>query len=288
MASITPNHFFYLLATKQIDFANDTFKIRLMTSGFSFNRDADTVWADVSASELANGFGYTTGGSTLANVVVTEDDANDRTSIVWDSVDWTASGGSIGPSPGAIIIDDTVTNDPIVAYIQFSEEKTQVTGSDFTVATPGLYIQGDSTDQSTPSNNIYYLLATKAVDFSADVFKIRLMATGFTFDKDAHELWATISASEHANGNGYTTGGNTLGGVAIAVNDTDDRVEITWNDTYWIASGADLGPTPGAIIIDDTVANDPIVGYIDFGGEQTLADGGKGTITNPGVYLGAA
>ena len=287
MASITPNHFFYLLVTKQINFSSDTFKIKLMTSGFSFDRDADTEWADVSASELADGFGYTTGGSTLANVVVTEDDTEDRTSVVWDSVDWAASGGSIGPCPGAIIIDDTVADDPIVAYIEFSEEKTQVDGSDFTVATPGFYIQGDSTDQSTPSNHIYYLLATKSIDFSADVFKIRLMATGFTFNKDTHELWANASASEHATGNGYTTGGNTLAGVAIAENDTDDRVEIFWNDTYWIASGADLGPTPGAIIIDDTVANDPIVGYINFGGEQTLPDGGKGTITNPGVYIGA-
>jgi len=288
MASIVPNNFYYLLATKAINFSSDTFKIKLMDTGFIFDADAHEEWADVSASELSTGFGYTVGGSSLAGVAVTEDDANDRTSVVWSSVDWTASGGSIGPSPGAIIIDDTVTDDPIVAYIEFDEEKTQVDGSDFTVATPGLYIQGDTGDDSTPANHIYYLLATKAIDFANDVFKIRLMATGFTFDKDAHELWATISASEHANGNGYTTGGNTLAGVSLSVNDTDDRVEVTWNDTYWIASGADLGPTPGAIIIDDTVANDPIVGYIDFGGEQTLADGGKGTITNPGVYLGAA
>jgi len=259
-----------------------------MDTGFTFDPDAHELWADVSASELPTGNGYTTGGSTLAGVAVTEDDANDRTSILWSSVSWLASGGSIGPSPGAIIIDDTVADDPIVAYIEFSAEKTQVSGSNFTVATPGIYIDGDSTDQSTPSNHVYYLLATGAINFLTNTFKLLLMATGFTFDKDNHEEWADVSASEHATGNGYTTGGNTLAGVAVTQDDTEDRVEITWNDTYWIASGADIAASPGAIIIDDTVANDPIVGYINFGGEQVIPDGGKGTITDPGLYIGGA
>ena len=39
---------------------------------------------------------------------------------------------------------------------------------------------------STVSNKIKYLLATKAIDFSADSFKIILMASGFVFNADTH------------------------------------------------------------------------------------------------------
>ena len=130
------------------------------------------------------------------------------------------------------------------------------------------------------ANHLKYLLATKVIDFENDTFRIALMATGFSFNRDTHEIWADVSASEHANGSGYTTGGVTLSGVTVTEDDENDRTKISWNDVYWIANGADLGPSPGAIIRDSTAPGDPIVVYIDFGGEQVLADGGKGNITN--------
>jgi len=133
MANQASNHLKYLLATKAIDFANDSFKIILMDSGFVFDKDAHEEYADVSAQELATGFGYTQNNKVLANVVVTEDDTNDICSIVWDPVTWTASGGPIGPSPGAIIFDDTVANDPIVGFIDFGTEYTQIDGGTATI-----------------------------------------------------------------------------------------------------------------------------------------------------------
>ena len=54
------------------------------------------------------------------------------------------------------------------------------------------------------SNKIKFLLAKKAIDFSADTFKIILMQSGFTFNKDTHEGYANVSASELGTGNGYT------------------------------------------------------------------------------------
>lgn len=138
------------------------------------------------------------------------------------------------------------------------------------------------------SNKIKYLLATKAIDFSGDTFKIILMQSGYTFDKDAHHGYADVSASELATGNGYTAGGATLAGVAVTEDDTDDRTEVTWSNATWVASNGAIGPSPGAIIYDDTVAaptEKPIVGYIDFGGDQTQADGGTATISNIEVRL---
>lgn len=135
---------------------------------------------------------------------------------------------------------------------------------------------------SIVANKFKYLLATKAIDFANDTFKIILMQSGFTFDRDAHQVYADVSASELGSGNGYTTGGATLGGVAVTEDDTDDRTEVTWTNPTWTANGGAIGPSPGAIVYDDTVAAPvakPIVGYIDFNGDQTQADGGTATIS---------
>lgn len=141
---------------------------------------------------------------------------------------------------------------------------------------------------STASNKIKYLLATKIIDFANDTFKIILMQSGFSFNVDTHHGYSDVSASELATANGYTAGGATLAGVAVTEDDTDNRTEITWSNKSWTASGGSIGPTPGAIIYDDTVAAPiakPVVGYIDFGGDQTQADGGTATISNIEVRI---
>lgn len=139
---------------------------------------------------------------------------------------------------------------------------------------------------STASNKLKFLLASKIIDFANDSFIIILMASGFTFNKDTHHGYADVSASELATGNGYTVKTKTLAGVAVTEDDANDRCNVTWSNVTWTASGGAIGPSPGAIIFDDTVTAagvtvaDPIIGYIDFGGNQTQADGGAATISN--------
>lgn len=140
----------------------------------------------------------------------------------------------------------------------------------------------------TISNKVKYLALIKNIDFSVDSFKIILMQSGFVFNKDTHHGYADVSASELATGNGYTINTKTLTGVSVTEDDTDDRGEITWANVTWTASGGAIGPTPGAIIFDDTVAApqaDPVIMYIDFGGDQSQADGGIATISNIGLNL---
>ena len=57
-------------------------------------------------------------------------------------------------------------------------------------------------------------------------------------------------------------------------------------DKVWYNWG--IYAVSGAIIFDDTVTTptaDPIIGYIDFGGEQTQADGGVATISSIKVRI---
>ena len=138
---------------------------------------------------------------------------------------------------------------------------------------------------TVPSNRILYLLCTKVIDFANDTFKIILMDTGFAFDIDDHHLYSDVSASELATGNGYTRDTKELVLSAVTEDDGDDRCEVTWTNPAWTASGNSIGPSPGAIIFDETATDDPIVGYIDFGGEITQADGGVFTVASPEFRL---
>lgn len=91
---------------------------------------ANTTLASVTKTEVANGNGYTTNGATLANVAITQS-GNDA-KFDADDVTWTASGGSIVASYG-ILYNDTDTDDPPVAFIDFDGSQTAGDGTDFKV-----------------------------------------------------------------------------------------------------------------------------------------------------------
>jgi len=133
-----PNHYKYLLKTKQIDESSDTYKIILMESGFTFDKDAHAELADVTADQLATGYGYTQNSKTLTGVSITENDTTDKAETRWADVTWTAAGGSIGPACAAIVYNDTVTNDPIAFCIEFGVNKTTEDGFAFVIGTPGI------------------------------------------------------------------------------------------------------------------------------------------------------
>ncbi len=101
------------------DLTGATVKLALVTS--SYTPDATNVghdlWADVSANEIANGNGYTTGGATLAN------DAVSTITNGWkydsDDVTWTATGGSIPAwRYGVMYLSGTVWGmvNPVIGY----------------------------------------------------------------------------------------------------------------------------------------------------------------------------
>jgi hypothetical protein len=118
------NHFKYQKDKKLIDMSSDVFKVILMNSSFAFDKDAHAVLADVTASQLSTGYGYTQNAKELENPVTTEDDANDCAKTVWDDVVWTAAGGDIGPTGSAIIYDDTTSDDTIFCCIDFGTDYT--------------------------------------------------------------------------------------------------------------------------------------------------------------------
>ena len=99
--------------------AGATLKLALLTS--SATPDAtitgNQVWADLSANEIANGFGYTTGGITLASVTASTITGGYK--ITCTAPVWTASGGSIPAwRYGVIYVSGTLWSltNPLISY----------------------------------------------------------------------------------------------------------------------------------------------------------------------------
>ena len=107
----------------------DTYKVMLCTSA-TFTA-ADTTLAGITKTEVANGNGYTTGGAALSNAAVTTVTTNDA-KFDADDVTWTASGGSVTASY-AILYNDTDSNDPPLAFIDFGGSQSAGDGTDFKI-----------------------------------------------------------------------------------------------------------------------------------------------------------
>jgi hypothetical protein len=105
----------------------DTYKVMLCTAA-TFNA-ANTTLAGITKTEVTNANGYTTGGATLGSVAVTTVTTNDA-KFDADDVTWSATDSGITASY-AILYNDSDTDDPPVAFIDFGASETASAGTDF-------------------------------------------------------------------------------------------------------------------------------------------------------------
>jgi hypothetical protein len=139
------NKFKLEVLKKQVDLLNDTLKVSLVVSGFQFSQATHGLLANVTASLLAAQYGYSP--ATLVNAQGVQDNVANEGYVTYNNVAWTATGGDIGPSPGAIIWDDTHPDDIVVGYIAFGSNKTVFEAGIFTIADINIGIGPDPTAQ---------------------------------------------------------------------------------------------------------------------------------------------
>lgn len=116
-----------LIGDGTIDMDGDTFKVILLTNSATFSAAHDEL-ADISANEIANGDGYTTGGLALTSVTWGQTGGT----ATFDAADaiWTASGSGITAYKGAIY-SDTSTGDKLVCFIDFDGVQAAAAGAQF-------------------------------------------------------------------------------------------------------------------------------------------------------------
>lgn len=74
------------------------------------------------------------------------------------------------------------------------------------------------------------------IDLDADTLKCALVLSTYT-PAATHTTWSSISSNEHANANGYTTGGVTVAGT---VSEASGTVTFDVADPQWTASGGSI------------------------------------------------
>lgn len=127
-------------------------------------------------------------------------------------------------------------------------------------------------------------------DIVAATVKIALVSSAYTPNITAtgNSLWADVSANEIANGQGYTTGGGTMTGLAATVTAGNNGFYLTGTLPAWTASGTGIPAHRYYVMyLSGTVWGkvNPLIGY--FLGDSTPADiplttsGNTLTVTTP-------
>lgn len=107
-----------------------------------------------------------------------------------------------------------------------------------------------------------------AVDFDTATLKIALCDSSYTPDVDAHDFYNDLT-NELANGDGYTTGGATLGSGAVTYDSANNRAEYDCADVSWSFT-ATKAPK-WAVLYKDTGdgSTSPLIAYWDCGTVST-------------------
>ena len=114
---------------------------------------------------------------------------------------------------------------------------------------------------------------------SGDTFNLALYTSSATLDKDTTVY---ITTNEVATATGYTAKGKALTSVTpVLSTDTAvcDFANVSWTSASFTSRGC--------LIFNDSVATDPAVCAIDFGGDKTVTSG-TFTIEFPAASAGTA
>lgn len=139
---VTPTWFglgLQYLLDQPADLEAVTAKLALVTSSYTPDRDTHDFWDDVSANEVANGSGYTTGGVTLSNVAWSYDSASDQVRLDFDDPAWSFSGSKTWRY-GVLYIDTAgaSSTDPVIGLLTWDSDQTVSTSYTLVIDAAGL------------------------------------------------------------------------------------------------------------------------------------------------------
>lgn len=103
-------------------------KVMLRNASTVFNA-AHTVIGDLAGAEVS-GNGWAAGGEAIANAAVTITDTNGAT-LDGDNISVVATGGTIGPAPGAVVIDASTNR--LLFFLDFEGSQEAGDGTPFNV-----------------------------------------------------------------------------------------------------------------------------------------------------------
>ncbi len=114
-------------------------------------------------------------------------------------------------------------------------------------------------------------VSEKVHDLGADTLKVMLTNSAPVATNTVKADLTEISA-----GNGYAAGGTQATQSSSA--QTSGTYKLVLADVVFTAAGGSIGPFRYAVLYNDTAANDPLIGWWDYGSSLTLASGETFTV----------
>jgi hypothetical protein len=112
----------------------------------------------------------------------------------------------------------------------------------------------------------------KEIDWDTDTIKVALLTNAYTPNQDTHNYFDDVVANE-VTGTGYTAGGATLANKSNSYNSSTNVITLDADDVTWSSSTL---TARYAVIYDASPATNatrPLVGYVDFGSDQSSSNG---------------
>ena len=128
MASLAPNSIFRDMVTGQVDMDTDSFKVMLLTSGYTPNKDTHTKRSDVEASEVV-GTAYVAGGTAVTVTVDAVDTVNDDVQINLGGAAWAASTITARYAAYYKTRGGAATADELVYIVDFGSDQVSSNGT---------------------------------------------------------------------------------------------------------------------------------------------------------------
>jgi hypothetical protein len=120
-------------------------------------------------------------------------------------------------------------------------------------------------------NSAVHDTATGAINFDTDTFWAMLTTSAYTENKDTHTKRSDVT--NEVTGTGYTAGGKAITVSVAAVDTTNDRVVITFNQVEWASSTI----TARKMVVykrrGGAATEDELVFVNDFGSDVISANG---------------
>jgi hypothetical protein len=121
-------------------------------------------------------------------------------------------------------------------------------------------------------NGLVSTTAARRFDWTGgDTTKVALTTSTYSISKTTHAFFSSVT--NEVSGTGYTAGGATLGSKTRTLDTASDEVRLDAADVSWTTASF---TARYAIIYNDTAgasSTDPLLGYVDFGGDETVASG---------------
>jgi len=106
-------------------------------------------------------------------------------------------------------------------------------------------------------------------DISDDTFKVALVTSSYTPDKDTHEHFDDVT--NEVSGTGYSAGGNTVTGT-LTLDTANDKLTLEFASTSWTSATI---TARGAVYYSSTgtASTSTLIAFNDFGSDVAVTAG---------------